>query len=87
VVVGEVPEGGHAWVVLFLDNTEYLLEATDKARYLSWSHIPAARLQTNYQPHYMFNRSDFWANRGTRATTRYSGPQWQLASRFERGRS
>lgn len=84
VVVGSVPEGGHAWVVATIEGREYLLEATSKRRSKSWKHYPLASMNTDYLPEFMFNRTQFWVNIGSQYTTQYSGPDWLLTSHFER---
>jgi hypothetical protein len=84
VVLGDFDGEGHAWVVVFLDGQEFVLEATSKRKKMNWSQYPLASLQTEYQPEYMFNRSFFWTNRGSKFTTRYSGSQWLRQSRYER---
>lgn len=82
VVMGNHKEEGHAWVVFFLNSQAYLLEATSKRKTRSIGDIPAASLKVEYHPMYQFNRDSFWANRGSRFTTQYAGPQWQITSRF-----
>ena len=83
VVGGIYKEEGHAWVILFKEGKEYLLEATDKNKSQHASY-PLAFLETNYKPEYMFNRKYFWINTGSKFTTVYSGKQWVLKSRFEK---
>lgn len=67
VVVGTVKGEGHAWVVLYKDDKEYLLETTDKA---SRRRYPFVSLHPEYNPAFMFNRDHFWVmvmeNRGWR---------------------
>lgn len=70
---GSAPEG-HAWVVLFYDGKEYLLEGTNKSK---WNSVPLAKTQNNYFPKYMFNRTNFWVNTGKTFTTKYSGSHWK----------
>ncbi len=82
VVVGDHREQGHAWVVFFDNGKAYLLEATSKRRVRRMGAIPLASMMPAYHPTHMFNREKFWVNTGTRFTTRYSGPQWKLKSRF-----
>lgn len=84
VVIGTAMREGHAWVVVFHEGREFLLEATSKRKQMDWSLYPLAGLQTDYQPEYMFNRSFFWTNQGSAFTTRYSGGQWLRQSRYER---
>ena len=84
VVLGTAMREYHAWVVLFHEEREFLLEATSKRKKMDWSLYPLAGLQTNYQPEYMFNRRFFWTNQGSAFTTRYSGDQWLKQSRYER---
>ena len=84
VVLGSAMREGHAWVVLFHEGREFLLEATSKRKKMDWSLYPLAGLQTDYQPEYMFNRRFFWTNQGSAFTTRYSGGQWLRQSRYKR---
>lgn len=81
VAVGDVDGNGHAWVVLFRDNREFLLEATQK-RGIN-SAYPLASLHQNYHPQYMFNREYFWENTGSKFTTRYSGTHWKKQSHYQ----
>ena len=84
VVLGEYKNGGHAWVVLFKNNKEYILEATSKRRPRSLSDFKIAALATNYHPVYQFDRHRFWVNTGSSLTTRYRDKKWQLRSTFIR---
>ena len=84
VVLGTAMREGHAWVVVFHEGQEFLLEATSKRKKMDWSLYPLAGLQTDYQPKYMFNRRFFWTNQGSEFTTRYSGGQWLRQSRYKR---
>jgi len=82
VVVGTYSGQGHAWVILFKDGREYLLEATSKRKQRSFNAYKLAALQTEYQPVYQFNREKFWFNMGNKYTTRYSGDNWKYKSKF-----
>lgn len=82
VAIGKVPSGGHAWVILFYQGKEYLLEATNKRRPRSLSDFTLAKYAPDYQPYFMFNRSSFWVNIGSQLTTRYSGENWKITSTF-----
>ncbi len=82
VVVGKHRNIGHAWVVLFKDGKEYLLEATSKQRYRNLNGHKLAALETDYKPKFQFNRDSFWFNTGSEHTTRYSGDEWKFRSRF-----
>ena len=84
VVLGTARREGHAWVVVFHEGREFLLEATSKRKKMDWSLYPLAGLQTYYQPEYMFNRTFFWTNQGSAFTTRYSGSRWLRQSRYKR---
>lgn len=82
VVLGEVEgAGGHAWVVLFKNGKEYLLEATQKAGLSRTKPYPVAVLYRDYHPQYMFNREYFWENTGSKYTTNYSR-KWSKNSRY-----
>lgn len=82
VATGLMDGGGHAWVILFKDGKEYLLEATQKAGLSRSRAYPLAALHTDYNPKYMFNREYFWENIGSKFTTKYSGEKWQKKSRL-----
>lgn len=82
VALGSHRGGGHAWVVLIKDGREYILEATRKSGLSGLKRYPLAALQPDYQPHYQFNRSRFWHNTGSPATTDYRGSHWQEKSHF-----
>ena len=73
------PVGGHAWVILFQDNKEYILEATRKQK---WNLLPLASTLTNYFPTQMFNREDIWTNTGSDKTTKYAGKMWIKSGKF-----
>ena len=83
VITGKLKSGGHAWVVLFKDGKEFLLEATWKSKGRNTlKHYPLASMFTHYQPEYMFNRNDFWFNQGSSRTTNYSSKNWIKKSRY-----
>jgi len=82
VTIGDWNGSGHAWVVLFKNGREYLLEATQKRGVSRNTSYPLAVLFTQYTPEYMFNREYFWTNTGSKFTTSYSGKNWQKRSRL-----
>ena len=84
VVLGKYNGGGHAWVVLFKDGREYVLEATSKQRPRGLKDLQLARLATDYLPLYQFDRKNFWVNSGSVYTTKYRDSKWQLRSTFTR---
>jgi len=84
VAVGDVSGNGHAWVVLFKDGKQYLLEATQKRGVSRSRPYPLASLHMEYHPQYMFNREYFWENTGSKFTTRYAGLKWKKQSRYKR---
>ena len=84
VVIGDYRGTGHAWVVLFKDGREYLLEATRKEGVSPSRTYPLALLEPGYHPQVMFNRHLLWVNTGSRFNSRYSGKQWSLRSRLHR---
>jgi len=86
VVLGDVKGGGHAWVVLFKDGKEYLLEATQKRGLGRNKPYPLAKLHRDYHPQYMFNRNSFWRNTASKYTTSYSGGHWQKMSHYQQAR-
>ena len=59
VALGKYKGGGHAWVILFKDGTAYLIEATSKRKRIT-DRLRPALLETDYNPYFQFNRTDFW---------------------------
>ncbi len=84
VVLGKFGREGHAWVVLFKNGQEFLLDSTNKH---SRRVYPLAKYFPKYQPLYMFNHNTFWTNVLTASTTRYSGPHWKETAIFREGDS
>ena len=84
VAIGKYRGEGHAWVVVFKDNQQYLLEATSKSRLRNWNYYPLVQLATGYVPQYMFNRSQLWALTGSDGIRDYQHSQWQLRSQYTR---
>ena len=82
VAVGDYNGEGHAWVVLFVDGKEYLLEATRKRGIKRLKVFPLASLQGKYHPTHMFNHEFFWQNTGSKFTTRYSSVDWVKKSQY-----
>lgn len=82
VVLGKHRREGHAWVVVFKDGREYLLEATLKEKAGRWSVYPLAGLLPDYHPEMMFNRQTLWVNTGSALTVNYAGPRWRPALTF-----
>ncbi|UTA47679.1 transglutaminase-like cysteine peptidase [Simiduia sp. 21SJ11W-1] len=82
VALGTYDGGGHAWVVLIKDGQEYILEATQKSGLAGLKRYPLAAMQPKYQPQFQFNRTSFWYNVGSPATTRYRSQAWLEKSRF-----
>lgn len=84
VVIGNYKGSGHAWVVLLKNNHTFLLESTRKKRLKRMRSFPLAKLQTGYQPEYMFNRTQFWKNTGPVNTANYSSSAWVKKSKYRR---
>lgn len=82
VALGSYQGGGHAWVVLVKDGQQYILESTRKQGVSGIKRYPLAAMQPDYRPQYQFNRSRFWHNVGSSATTDYLGSQWLEKSHF-----
>jgi len=82
VVLGEFRNGGHAWVVLFKDDKEYILEATSKGRIRGTHNFINAALATKYKPIYQFDRRHFWVNTGSKHTTKYGDSKWVKKSSY-----
>ena len=83
VVLGTHRREGHAWVIVFNEGREYLLEATDKTKVKNWSAYPLAKLLPDYHPELMFNRKLLWVNTGSSLTVNYTGQQWRPTLRFD----
>lgn len=84
VALGELPSGGHAWVVLNHRGQDYVLEATNKQHINSIHDFMPAIRATDYRPRVLFNREFLWVNTGSTLTTQYRGKHWSLRSRFKR---
>ncbi len=84
VVVGTANGEGHAWVVLFEDNKEYLLESTSKA---SRRRFPLVSFHPEYIPYFMFNRDDFWVIESQKQGqwNRFTPRGWVRLSVFQEG--
>ena len=80
VVIGKMKGEGHAWVVVREGQRTFLLEATNKRRQRSWAY-PLAILHPEYQPHDMFNRTQWWRQSGG-PTTDYSDARWTLGATY-----
>lgn len=55
VVVGTHGKEGHAWVVLYSEGKEFILEATKKSGLGRNAHYPLASLVPEYHPRFMFD--------------------------------
>ena len=84
VALGTFKEEGHAWVIVFKEGKEYLLEATKKTRISHWSRYRLAKVEADYHPTHLFNRDTLWINTGSKYTVSYSGKNWKQASTFHR---
>jgi hypothetical protein len=82
VVAGTVKGEAHAWVVLYKDGKEYLLESTDKA---SRRRYPLVSLHPEYEPVFMFNRDHFWAviTENEDRRNRIAAKSWLVLSDFK----
>ncbi len=87
VVVGTYKGEGHAWVVLLKAGKEFILEATQKSNINTMIRFPLATQMPGYHPSYMFNRTHFWKNTGSRITSNYSSSKWIKKSRYNLGYS
>lgn len=82
VILGSYKNEGHAWVVVFKDQKEYILEATDKHKLKSWSAYPLAASMPDYHPEIMFNNEVLWINEGSKFTVDYSNKKWSQRVKF-----
>ena len=87
VALGTYKQEGHAWVIVFKDGKEYLLEATRKSRINQWSKYRLAKVEHEYHPEFLFNRDNLWINTGSKYTVSYTGNNWKLASTFYKATS
>lgn len=84
VVLGRYKDGGHAWVVAFMNGEAYILEATSKREVQNWKHYPLASVASYYFPTAMFNRKTFWIKHESSHAKDYSDSAWKVASTFEK---
>lgn len=84
VVLGRYKDGGHAWVVAFMQGNAYILEATSKREVQNWKHYPLASIASHYYPTAMFNRTSFWLKRDSAHAKDYSDSAWEEVSHFEK---
>lgn len=82
VAIGDYDGEGHAWVMLFTEGKEYLLEATRKRGLKRLKVFPLASLQPKYHPTHMFNNEFFWQNTGSKFTTHYTSADWVKKSQY-----
>ena len=83
VVLGSVRSGGgHAWVVLYKNGEEFLLEATRKNGLSRLQQYPLAKTQSDYNPDYMFNRDVFWENVNRGDTATHKNANWVKKSEY-----
>lgn len=80
VVIGNYHWSVHAWVILFIEGKEYLIEATKKNREKRFNTVFN---KFAYQPLVMFNGDFFWVNQGSLVRTSYSGGGWKKIAKFE----
>lgn len=60
VVCGYYKQTGHAWVVLYADGKEFILEATQKRNLKNNGHYPLASLLPEYRPEFMFDHEFYY---------------------------
>lgn len=84
VALGKYKKGGHAWVVLYEGGNSYILEATNKRRYRSWSNYPMTKYAKYYKPVSMFNKEYLWEIINKRRNTDYSEDNWKRRSVYVR---
>jgi hypothetical protein len=82
VALGKHENEGHAWVILFSEGRQLILEATQKNGVQQIIYYPLASTLPEYHPMYMFNRNYFWTNTGSMYTTQYQSSAWIKKSRF-----
>ena len=63
VVAGTHGKDGHAWVVLYMDEKAFILEATKKTGLKGNSHYPLADLLPAYQPSFMFDHEHYYISK------------------------
>jgi hypothetical protein len=74
VVIGKYKNSGHAWVVLFRNNKEYIIEATSKRSFMKAYSL--AKFATDYKASSMFNRNYYWYNTGDKNKHEYRSSEW-----------
>ncbi len=79
VVLGKYRGRGHAWVILFYNNQEFLIETTSKRSH--FNHYPLAKLIEGYVPEAMFDRNSYWRKMSGDLKDYSNG--WKKTSTFE----
>lgn len=83
VVCGTYETSGHAWVVLYKDGKEFILEATQKSNVSKNGHYPLAVLMPKYRPAFMFDH-DYYYEPIREGEQSHRKPQWKKVSRYVR---
>lgn len=79
VAIGTYKNSGHAWVVLFYNNQEFLIETTSKNKH--FKHYPLAKLVGSYKPIAMFNQESYWRKIDSNFRDYKNG--WKKTSTFQ----
>lgn len=83
VACGTYDTEGHAWVVLYMDGKEYILEATQKSNLSGNGNYPLAVLQPRYHPDFMFDGEYFYIPK-TKGEHSHSKDRWKVSSKYVR---
>ena len=85
VAAGTHGRSGHAWVVLYLDDKAFILEATKKEHLKHNRHYPLAELLPEYQPYFMFDQ-DFYYEPKSPDSISHRKDQWIKRSILKRNK-
>lgn len=83
VATGSYEGEGHAWVVLYLNDEAFVLEATDKSKLEGSSHYPLASALPQYIPKRMFDHENFYVP-AVEGKVSYDRSAWSVSTVLRR---
>jgi hypothetical protein len=82
IILGTLNNIGHAWVLLRVNEKDYILDSTKKSLFSQYRHFPLAKHKPEYKHEYMFNRSEFWSYEKKKNNSAYSKTNWTHKSQI-----
>ena len=76
IILGTLNNIGHAWVLLRVNEKDYILDSTEKSLFSQYRHFPMAKHKPEYKHEYMFNRNEFWSYKQKKNNNKYSKTNW-----------